>query len=179
LGATSGTNPFIPYGLTVALGFAALFPTGPYNSANIVNPGAGLFVMTPNIALTYNTGPNWSIGDSTQISARFFFAFPLENSTTHYQSGDVMDIDWAATQVFGPWQVGVQGYFQTQYTNDIKLGGIVPLYGNRYEAAGLGPVVQYNFPDGAFLKAKWTGSILSKNTLEENTFVVVFGMKLL
>lgn len=186
-GATPGESKHIPYGLTVAGGFAFKAPTGGYSAVNPLNVGSNLWILTPNLAMTYNTGPNWSLGDSTQFSARLFMSFPLKNPTTNYQSGDVLDVDYSISQIFGNWQAGVTGYYTYQYTNDVGVNAVTGLKcpsaacidGNRNGQFAIGPVVQYTFPDsGVQIKAKWTTDPWAKDNIKEQQFIVQIAMKL-
>jgi hypothetical protein len=185
-GATPGESKHIPYGLTVAGGFAFKAPTGEYDANAPFSVGSNLWILTPNVALTYNTGPSWSLGDSTQLSARLFNSFPLRNSATRYQSGNVVDVDWSISQIFGAWQVGVAGYYAYQYTNDVgtnlvsglKCPGPACIDGNRNGQAAIGPVLQYDFPNGVVVKAKYSANYWSKNIDTTHYFTLQIGMKI-
>lgn len=186
-GVTPGESKHIPYGLTIAGGFAFKAPTGQYNPVAFGNIGSNLWIMVPNLAVTYNTGPNWSLGDSTQLSARLFMAFPLTNPTTNYTSGNVLDVDWAISEIFGNWQVGLSGYYVYQYTNDygvnnvtgVSCPSITCIDGNRSGAMALGPVIQYTFPDsGVAIKAKYNQEVWDKNHLVQRELTLEIAMKL-
>lgn len=186
-GATPGSSEHIVYGLTVAGGFAFKAPTGVYVATNSFSTGSNLWLMTPNVALTYNTGPNWSLGDSTQVSARLFATFPLQNSATGYRSGDVLDVDWSVSQKFGDWQAGVAGFVTYQYTADVgtnKVSGLACpsaacIDGNRFGEFGLGPVVEYHVPGTPVsIKAKFTHDLWAKNNLFNNVALLAVSMKL-
>jgi hypothetical protein len=186
MGATAGGSEHIPYGLTVAGGFAFKAPTGAYVVTNSFNVGSNLWILTPNIAVTYNTGPNWSLGDSTQLSARLFTSFPMKNGATNYQSGNVVDVDWSISQVFGRLQVGVAGAYAYQFTNDTGTNVISGLRcpsaacvdGNRNGQFAIGPVLEYTFPNGIFIKAKYSANVWSKNTDTTHYSTIQIGMKL-
>ena len=174
-GATPGKIP-LSYGLSVGGGLALVIPTGSYSALYPLNPGGNLWVIDPNLALTYNTGPRLSFGDNTQLSARAFFGFPQENSATHYQSGKVFDVDWSTTQQFGNLRLGAAGYFQTQLTNDQPGDGVSLPDGNKFTEAAVGPIVQYFFPDyGAFIKAKLVDTFYHKNFVNERLLVLTLG----
>ena len=190
-GMTPGNNPHLKYGLNVALGFAAKFPTGPYSAVEPKGISAGgnnLFVWVPNLALTYNTGPNWSFFDSTQVSARLYYAFPMINPATNYQSGQVLDVDFSGTQLWGRWRFGVAGSFADQVTDDTQNGVVVPAFddedfgaygtGKEWQALYVGPVVAYTWPNGIQFKAKYTQDVYTRAQVNTNTFVVSVGFKL-
>jgi hypothetical protein len=189
-GVTPGASKFIPYGLTVEAGFSFKAPTGQYNVNNSFNIGANVWIFTPNLAVTYNTGPNWSFGDSTQLSARLFLSFPTTNPATNYKSGNVLDVDWSATQIFGNWQAGITGYYTYQFTNDVGVNnfngvncpgivGLTCIDGDRNGQFAIGPVIQYTFPEsGVAIKAKFTTDLWAKNNLIDRILVVSIAMRL-
>jgi hypothetical protein len=182
-GVTPGKLP-LPYGLTFAAGFAGKAPTGAYNPLNPLNVGNGIWLAIPNFALTYTTGPNWSLGDSTQLSTRFFFGVPFTNphalglNAAGYTSGNVIDLDWSASQLFGNFRIGVAGAYLTQVSNDTTAGGLPTLKGNRYTAVLIGPVIEYTFPGGGILKMKYQNTFHTVNFVNEQFFVATFEMKL-
>ena len=182
-GVTPGNLP-LPYGLTFGGGFAMTAPTEVYNPSSPLNIGSGVWVAIPNFALTYTTGPNWSLGDSTEVSARFFYGVPttnthaLGNIAAGYTSGNVIDVDWSASQRFGNFRAGVTGSYTTQVSNDTTSGGGQTLRGNRYTQAGLGPIVEYTFPDGVIFKIKYVNYLYNRNSLNEQFVAASIIMKL-
>ncbi|WP_158185592.1 SphA family protein [Xanthomonas hyacinthi] len=167
-GATPGDLP-LSYGLTVAGGFALKFPTGKYDKANPLNIGSNIWLAIPNFAVTYVTGPDMSLGDSTELSARVFMGFPYKNSATGYNSGNIVAVDWSASQRFGNFQVGVAGYYQKQISDDNAAGGVAVPDGGRFSYAGIGPVLQYTFPkNGISIKAKYGNNFGEKNFTNTN-----------
>jgi hypothetical protein len=187
-GAIPGPSKYIPYGLTIAGGLAMKAPTGAsYVPSNLLNFASNLWIFTPNLAITYNTGPNLSLGDSTQFSARLFLPFAARNPTTGYQSGNSFDLDFAVSEIFGNWQVGAAGYYTLQYEDDdgfnvatgLRCPGAACIDGNRNGQLAIGPAIQYTFPDsGVFVKAKYSADVWSKNNLSEQTLTLQIGMKI-
>jgi len=186
-GVTPGDDPHLKYGLNIAAGLAAKIPTGPYAAVEPAGVSAGgnnLFVWVPNAAFTYNTGPNWSFFDSTQISARFFYAIPDINTATNYQSGQVLDIDFSVTQLWGHWRFGLVGSYVNQLTDDYKNGIVVPAVvdsyatGKRWEALYLGTLLSYAWDNGIQIKARYAESVYAKAQLNVNTFSVGVGFPL-
>jgi hypothetical protein len=138
--------------------------------------------------VTYNTGPNWSLGDSTQLSARLFVSFPLTNTATNYTSGEVLDVDWSISQIFGNWQAGLAGFYTYQFTDDVgtniltgvKCPSPACIDGNRNGQFALGPILQYTFPDsGVTIKAKYSKDLWAKDSLNTGYFVFSIAMKIL
>jgi hypothetical protein len=172
-------NLALPYGLNVAAGLGLKLPTGVYNPSNFANIGGNLWVVIPNVALTYVTGPNLSLGDSTEISARLFFGVPFENPATGYSSGEILDIDWSATERFGNFRAGVAGFYQGQLTEDSRASGIPVANGGRFSHAGLGPIVEYRFPDsGLTIKAKYQRQLYDQSFTDTQYFALTLSGKL-
>lgn len=190
-GVTPGDNPYLKYGLNIGGGLAAKIPTGPYSATEPPGVAAGgnnLFVWVPDVAFTYNTGPNWSFFESTQISARFYYAIPNINPATNYQSGQVLDIDFAVTQLWGHTRFGVAGSYVNQLTDDFKNGVVVPAFtsasfgsfgiGKKFESLFVGPFFSYTWDNGIQFKAKYAQIVLNRATVNENVFVFSVGAAL-
>jgi hypothetical protein len=176
-GVSPGTLQ-LPYGLYVAGGLAMKAPTGVYHTDNFINPGANLWLAIPNLAATYTTGPNCSLGDSTEISGRLFFGVPFQNPTSLYTSGNVIDVDWSVTQLFGNLRVGVAGYIETQVSNDTANGVQVP-HGGKFMGASIGPVLEYIFPEsGVAIKAKYLRTFDARNNIDLQFLALGIAMKL-
>ena len=176
-GATPGRIP-MPYGLSVGGGLALIVPDGHYNPHVPLNDSSNIWVLDPNAAVTYNTGPRLSLGDNTQLSARVFYGNPLENPATKYQSGNVLDVDWSTTQQFGRLRLGVAGFYETQLTADRPGNGLQLPNGNRFTASAAGPVVEFFLPKlGTFLKAKYQYTFYHRNTVDQQVLVLTVGFK--
>jgi hypothetical protein len=190
-GVTPGNNPYLKYGMNIGVGLAAKIPTGPYSATEPAGVSAGgnnLFVWVPDVAFTYNTGPNWSFFDSTQVSARFFYAVPNINTATNYQSGQVLDIDFAITQLWGHWRFGLVGSYSSQLTDDYHNGVVVPAFtsasfgsyglGKKWESLWLGPMFGYTWDNGIQFKAKYAQIVLNRAQVNENVFSFAVGFPL-
>jgi hypothetical protein len=174
-GVTPGTKP-LPYGLNIAGGFEFSAPTGVYNPSHSLNISSDIWVAIPNIALTYTTGPNWSLGgDSTEISGRLFYGVPFSNPKPYglnaagYLSGNVLDIDWSATERYGDFRAGLAGAYQVQTTDDIRGNGTLPNnFGNRYYGFQMGPIVEYHIPGTRVsVKLKYANKFVDENVLNQ------------
>ena len=53
---------------------------------------------------------------------RFFWNNYLENRDTHYQTGDLLDLEFAVSERIGRFQVGVTGFYAFQVEDDELLG---------------------------------------------------------
>jgi hypothetical protein len=180
LGAVPGGNPKIRYGLTGAFGLAAELPIGSYNASNFVNPARGTYITVPNVALTYDTGPNLSLFDATEISTRFFFDTSARNPADGYQAGNLIDLDFSLTQRTGNFQFGGAGVFAQQITSDHAADySVVAPFGNKYSKFDLGPVFIYDSPglDTTF-KLKALFPVHHENNYDTTTIVISASRKL-
>ena len=175
----SGSTPYpLPYGLTVAPALSVVAPFGSYDKDRFANIGRNAWVYAPNISFSYLTGPDFSLGDGTELSARFYYEFSGENHDSGYRSGDVAVMDWALTQRFGLWQAGINGTIAKQLSDDQIDGSDVP-GGNRMFVSSLGPVVNYDIPSlGAFVKFKAVYPLHEVNRMSFRFAFIQFGFKI-
>ena len=175
-GATPGRLP-LSYGLTLGSSFSLIIPDGGYDAKNLFKLSSHSWVYDPNFALTYNTGSRLSLGDNTQLSARFFYAIPSRDFTTGYTTGNIVDLDTSITEQFGGFRIGVAASYQAQVTDDHPPSPIPLVNGNKFEDAAAGPIVEYNFPSGVFVKAKYVYTFYHRNYIDQQVFVVGTGFK--
>jgi hypothetical protein len=72
-----------------------------------------------------------------------------ENKDTDYKSGDEFHFDGFVGYHFPKATVGLNGYYYKQLTDD-ELDGDKYLDGNRGQAIGIGPEIQFAYHDLAF-----------------------------
>jgi len=179
-GAEEGKNQKLHYGLTFATGVAAELPIGTYNVSNFVNAGKNTFITIPNMALTYLTGPNLSLGDGTEISGRLFYELSSQNPSSLYHSGNIIDVDFAVTERWSNFQAGIAGAYAQQLNDDLSAtGAIVSPDGDKYEKFILGPVFAWDSPElETTFKVKASFGIHNENTYLNNTIVFTASHKL-
>lgn len=182
--------------VTGSLGFYA--PTGAYTptseNINAVNIGDGYWTLEPSLGITYLTPEG-------HLSANLVYDKALENghlstiSTTgggtltgHYQSGDMLMLDFSAVKFEGNWNFGVSGYFAAQLNDDLLNGADVPAMsipglgntrgaGNIYEKFGVGPLVGYDFGP-VKVTAYYNHDFFAYNTLKAESFWLRTSFKL-
>ena len=170
-GAKPGNSPYLQYGLNVGGGLSMIFPTGRYSRTQPISPSANIYNFIPTLAATYVTGPNMSLGDTTEISARAFFGEPLANPATHYKDGNVADVDFSITEGFSRLTVGVAGFYEVQYGSDTPPDGRAIYNNGKFSYMTIGPIAQYVFKDGTALKAKYSNYVFSRNFPTSNSLV--------
>lgn len=172
-------SPLAPLrGLTVSVGLAAKAPTGSYSKDRLLNIGSNVWLAVPNIAMTYRSGPLGGVGNDSELSARAFYGIPTKNKATGYQSGQVLAVDFAATQGLGAWRVGLAGTFGQQTSNDIAADGSIPPNGNKSTNLYLGPVVSFTPPRSPFMiKLKHFSAVHIRNSTKQEVLSLVVGYK--
>ncbi len=169
---------FIPYGLAVTAGVGALLPTGAYSTRDLAPPGLNTFVVWPSVALTW-TSPPW-FGDGTEVSARGFFLNPFRNPKTDYESGRMVVLDWAVSERFGRWQLGVAGTVARQTNADrVFVPGLGHVPGPSTSVTAIGPVVGVDLPElRAFASLKFLSEVDASWRLRQDRLTVRIGFVL-
>ncbi len=172
-------GPKIPYGLAIGFGLGVSFPTGQYSADRAVNIGANVFDVAPSVALTYNTRSllGEMFGQATEFSGRLFLNNYTRNSDTEWQSGRLLNLDFAITQRQNQWQYGLAGIATYQIENDVVHGINI---GNRAKGLAVGPIVSYNFDlDGRSYNfaAKGLFTVAGENSTSSQVLVVRLGTK--
>jgi hypothetical protein len=175
----TGNGPPIPYGLAVGLTAGVTFPTGHYDVDKPVNVGLNHYVLSPSIALTYTFPSLINYGQAMELSARLYYNYQYKNSDNNYLSGDLVNVDFAATMRNGPLQVGLAGSYAKQVKDD-TLDGEVVGDGNRAMFLQLGPVATLGFKVGEQpweVGFKALFDIDGDNTLANNIYTLRVGTK--
>ncbi|MEZ5873594.1 MAG: transporter, partial [Hyphomicrobiales bacterium] len=159
----------IPQGLAVLVGFGVVFPAGQFDSSTpldqAISIGTNIWDFAPSIAVTYTTRP--IIGEGTEFSGKFFWNNYLKNQETDYDTGDLLDFEFAVSEHFGRYQVGVAGFYAWQTEDDMRFGVPIPPDGFRAQVLQVGPVLAIDIPEhGSFVKLKATTTVFVRNTVE-------------
>jgi hypothetical protein len=140
-------------------------PTGRYKSGDPRKSiGANYWSVEPIFAMTWLSPSGW------EVSGKFMYNIKGKNKDFRpapgapkmdYESGDDFHMDFLVGRHFGPWGVGVSGYYLKQTTDD-KLDGrsiaAVPglwSKGRNGEVFAAGPSVKYSGKNGTMLIAQW------------------------
>lgn len=174
-----GNGPPIPWGLAVGLTAGVTFPTGHYDVDKPVNVGLNHYVLSPSVALTYTFPSLIDYGQAMELSARLYYNYQYENPDNHYLSGDLVNVDFAATLRNGPLQFGLAGSYAKQVKDDQWHGEVVG-DGNRAMFLQLGPVATFAFKVGEQpweVGFKALLDIDGENTLANNIYTLRVGTK--
>lgn len=98
--------------------------------------GNGFWTLEPGVALTY-------LKNGWNASADIKYDHNFKDTSTDYQSGDELSVDYTLDKSFGNWTAGV-GAYQTNQLQDDKIDGVTKPDSIRM-TYGAGPLVGYNF----------------------------------
>jgi hypothetical protein len=151
-------------------GVSVYIPTGVYHLHEL-SPGKNVVGVMPQFAITY-----FNPKSGLDVSATIVYVTMGENDATHYQSGDMLHIDWAAGLRFGAglqWEAGVVGNVVQQVGADSGAGAL--LGPNKAQSLGIGPGISYSTKIGnqpLSFAAKWEHDIDAHNTFEGDVVTV-------
>lgn len=162
-----GAYPILE-GLAVMAGLGTVFPIGTYDASDpqsqVLSLGNNIWDFAPSLAVTYTTPA--ILGEGTEFSAKFYGNFYLENSVTRYQTGTLLNLDFAVTEHFGRWQAGVAGVYFVQVADDALRGVPFEPDGRRTDTLQMGGVLSYDMPEYASsVKVKALTSVFTYNTV--------------
>jgi hypothetical protein len=152
----------------VTVGLDIYLPTGKYSSTDPTDSiGANYYSFEPIFSFTYLNQSGF------EISAKLMYNIKTRNDDTDYQSGDEFHMDYLIGQHFGPWAVGLGGYYLTQTTNDELNGQKVDPDGNRGQVFAFGPAVKYDHQGMSFV-GSWNYETDVENRFQGNKFLFKF-----
>lgn len=133
-------------------------PTGAYSVNRIANTGLNTYAFMPNVDLTWFPSPKWELSATAQIE------FNSPNHATNYHSGNVATLDYlVGYSVASHVQLGIQGYFLKQVSDDTVNGLTAPGNGFRGQAIGIGPQLRYDLGPGSALVLKYQTELAVRN----------------
>ncbi len=173
----AGAYP-IREGLTVLAGFGVVFPAGSYDDTTrtrqVLSMGTNIWDFAPALGVTYMTAP--ILAEGTEFSAKLYWNNYLENPSTKFWTGDVLNVDFAVSERIGRWQIGLAGVFGVQTETDERAG--TPLKDTEALAFLLGPVVNYDMPASrSSVKGKLLRTVYAENFVESLTFILTWHRK--
>lgn len=133
-------------------------PTGSYSISRVANTGLNTYAFEPNLAVTWFPSPKWELSGFAQVE------FNSPNHATNYHSGAVASFDYLiGYSVTQKVQVGLQGYFLKQISDDTVNGQTAPNNGFRGQAIGIGPQLRYTWGPGAAIAFKYQHEFAVRN----------------
>ena len=145
-------------------------PTGQYNLHQL-SVGKNIWAFLPTFAITYfDPASGWD------VSGNFVYVTQGNNSATDYQSGDLIQLDWAVGMHFGEkeaWEAGVTGNVVQQIGADSGSGAKLGPF--KAQSFGLGPSISYTGAIGSTpvsFSAKWEHDLDTHNTFKGDVATV-------
>jgi hypothetical protein len=133
-------------------------PSGAYSANRLANTGVNYYAFQPNVCITWFPSPRWELSTTAQVE------FHSPNHVTNYHSGDVASLDYLIGYSFTKdVQIGLQGYFLKQFTDDTVNGQTAPGDGFRGQAIGIGPQLRYEIGPGAAIAFKYQHEFAVRN----------------
>jgi len=171
-----------------AIGLDVNLPAGRYKEGDARQSiGANYWSVEPLFAFTYMGDTGW------EVSAKFMYNIKDENSDYRqapggpkmdYQSGDEFHFDYLVGKRFGPWGVGLSGYYLKQTTDDEIDGRTLEAFdgfwseGRKGQVFAIGPTVSYTTKSGVHLTAQWNHETEAENRFEGDKFILKLIMPL-
>ena len=155
--------------LNWTLAMNVYIPTGAYQLRQ-VNIGRNVWGFMPQFGFTYfDPQTGWD------VSGSLVYVTMTDNTTTNYQSGDLLQLDWAIGKRFGPggaWEFGVTGNIVQQLGADSGSGARLGPF--KAESLGIGPGLGYTTAIGGtptVLNARWERDFDAHNTFKGDVVV--------
>jgi hypothetical protein len=156
------------------LGVFGFAPTGEYERRDLANTSLNHWAVMTRLAGTY-----FNPKTGVEVTGAAIYSVNWANPATDYETGNILNLEGAATKNFGPLGVGVVSYAMIQTTGDSGSGARLGSFESR--VYGVGPIVTFTTsadPSKALtIIAKWYSEFDAKNTFEGNTVDVAASFK--
>jgi len=135
-----------------------------------VGAGNNFWTFEPGI------GVSW-LSDGWNLSIDSHFDTSTKNTTTDYQSGDEIAIDYTAAKTIGKWTFGVGAHEINQLNSDTGTGtttastNCAANKGCKVESYGAGPLIGYQF-GGVSITGEYNHNIYTQNDVAGEIFNV-------
>lgn len=159
----------VKYGAT--LGIYA--PTGEYDVGRLANVGKNYWTFEPGLSMSWLSSKT-----GTELSLFGGLDLNTENTSTHYDSGNVFHLDATVAQHLplfgGVVGLGANAFYYQQITGDSGSGALLGSFEGR--TVGVGPVLSYATKIGAdkttdfVAELKWLPEMDVEHRLEGDTF---------
>ncbi|MDR3424898.1 MAG: transporter [Alphaproteobacteria bacterium] len=138
-------------GLTVFVDDASSSAAHP-PAAGGAGAGNSFWTLAPDV------GVSW-LHNGWNLSADLQYDYNFEDSSTDYDSGNMIAVNYTATKAIGKWTVGLGAYQENQLEKDQSHG--VDVNSTR-ETYGMGPIVGYDFGP-VNLSATYNANLMTHN----------------
>jgi len=145
-------------------GLSVYVPTGSYSNGEL-NTGRNIWALFPQFGMTY-----FDPKSGLDVSGTLTYVTMTKNDATDYQSGDILQLDWAIGEHFGEkgaWEAGIAGNLVEQIGADSGSGAQLGPF--KAESFGLGPAVSYQTVLGHVpvnFGVRWEHDLTHHNTFD-------------
>ncbi|WP_322044299.1 transporter [Paraburkholderia sp. J67] len=148
-------------------------PSGSYSVNRIANTGLNTYAFLPYMSLTWFPRSDWEISTTT------LFEMNSPNHATQYHSGAVAVLDYLIGYSLNrQFQLGVQGTFLKQFTDDTQDGVRVGTDGFRGQSVAIGPQLSYMWGPASGIVVKYQREFAVRNRAQGNKLWVQFSFPL-
>ena len=154
-----------------AAAVAVYLPTGKYDKMDVrASIGTNYYSYEPAVGVSYIGQSGW------EASTKMMYNIKGKNTDSNflgtngtYASGNEFHMDYAVGKRFGPWGVGLAGYYLKQTTDDKFNGATVAAVpglwsqGRRGEVFAIGPSVMYTSAKGPIFIGSWNHETKTEN----------------
>ncbi|MDN7895563.1 SphA family protein [Burkholderia cepacia] len=144
-------------------------PSGAYAANRIANTGLNTYAFLPYVSTTWFPGRDWEISMTTLLELN------SPNHATRYHSGAVAVLDYlVGYSIDRRVQVGVQGTFLKQFTDDTQDGIKVASDGFRGQSVAIGPQLRYMWGPASGVVVKYQHEFAVRNRPQGDKLWVQF-----
>ncbi|WP_322052743.1 SphA family protein [Paraburkholderia bannensis] len=144
-------------------------PTGSYSVNRIANMGLNTYAFLPYASVTWFPHPDLEISTTTLLEMN------SPNHATHYHSGTVAMLDYLiGYSVNNRLQLGLQGTYLKQFTDDTQNGAEVGTDGFRAQTVALGPQLRYMWGPASGVVVKYQHEFAVRNRPQGDKLWVQF-----
>jgi hypothetical protein len=148
-------------------------PTGAHSVDRIANTGLNSYGFMPYLSLTWFPQRKWEISTTTLVEIN------SPDHATQYHSGAVAILDYLiGYSVNHSLQLGVQGSFLKQFTDDTQNGVKVGTDGFRGQAIALGPQLRYMWGPASGIVIKYQHEFAVRNEPQGDKLWIQFSFPL-
>ncbi|MCA8095564.1 transporter [Burkholderia anthina] len=144
-------------------------PSGSYSVSRIANTGLNTYAFLPYLSTTWFPNRDWEISTTTLLEIN------SPNHSTNYHSGALVDFDYVIGYSLNQKvQIGVQGSFLKQFTDDTVNGVTVNGDGFRGQSVAIGPQLRYMWGPASGIVIKYQHEFAVRNRPQGDKLWVQF-----
>ncbi|WP_132568679.1 SphA family protein [Rhizobium sullae] len=152
---------------SITFGYDYASKLGNYSATDAFSPAVGYASHQPTFGFTH------AGKDGFYFAALARGIFNETNDTTHYRTGNAINVDFRSGWQSGNWRAGVVGGFYDQFQSDSGDGAV----NGKTRLLSIGPSISYDF-GGPILNFNFKTTPIARNTTKSNSFWVSLAVPL-